>query len=52
LGLIFLRFADNKYSHTEAAINNAFAKDKRSKIERPIQQVAIEKCGFYLPEKT
>jgi type I restriction enzyme M protein len=51
LGLIFLRFADNKYSHAEAAINKAFAKDKGSRIERPIHQVAVEKCGFYLPEK-
>ena len=50
LGLIFLRFADNKYSHAEAAINKAFAKDKGSRIERPIEQVAVEKCGFYLPE--
>lgn len=50
LGLIFLRFADNKYSHAESAINKAFAKDKGSRLERPIQQVAVEKCGFYLPK--
>lgn len=36
LGLIFLRFADNKYSHAEAAIMTAFAKDKGSRLERPI----------------
>ncbi len=51
LGLIFLRFADNKYSHAETAINKAFAADKGTRIERPIDKVAIEKCGFYLPEK-
>lgn len=50
LGLIFLRFADNKYSHAEAAITTAFAKDKGSRLERPMHQVAIEKCGFYLPK--
>ena len=50
LGLIFLRFAENKYSHAEAAIKMAFANDKGSRLERPIHQVAIEKCGFYLPK--
>lgn len=49
LGLIFLRFAENKFSHAEPAINKAFAEDKGSRLERPIEQIAIEQCGFYLP---
>lgn len=49
LGLIFLRFADNKYSHAEPEINRIFEQDRGSRLERPIDKVAIEKCGFYLP---
>ncbi|MBN1760065.1 MAG: SAM-dependent DNA methyltransferase [Chitinispirillaceae bacterium] len=49
LGLIFLRFADNKYSVHEAAINAEFKKLQGTRRERPIHEIAIEKCGFYLP---
>jgi type I restriction enzyme M protein len=49
LGLIFLRFAENKYSHAEPEINRVFEEDRKSRLERPIDKVAIEKCGFYLP---
>ncbi|MHB9070230.1 MAG: type I restriction-modification system subunit M [Sedimentisphaerales bacterium] len=49
LGLIFLRFADNKYSSFEAEINAEFEKLKGKRRERPIHEIAIEKCGFYLP---
>lgn len=48
LGLIFLRFADNKYTHAEPEILAEYNKDKGSRLERTIEQVAIEKCGFYL----
>jgi type I restriction enzyme M protein len=48
LGLIFLRFAENKYTHAEPEINKAFAEDKDTRLERSIEQIAIEKCGFYL----
>ena len=51
LGLIFLRFADNKYSQYEAAINAEHEKLKGSRRERPLHEIAIEKCGFYLPPK-
>ena len=51
LGLIFLRFADNKYTHAEPAINKAYENDKGSRLERTIEQVAVEKCGFYLAPK-
>ena len=51
LGLIFLKFADNKYSQYEAEINAEFNKLKGSRRERPIHEIAIEKCGFYLPSQ-
>ena len=51
LGLIFLRFADNKYSQYEDAINAEFEKLKGTRRERPINKIAIEKCGFYLPKE-
>ncbi len=50
LGLIFLRFADNKYSHYEEEITKEFNKDKGTRLERAIESIAIEKCGFYLPD--
>jgi type I restriction enzyme M protein len=51
LGLIFLRFADNKYSQYESEINAEYEKLKGTRRERPIQDIALEKCGFYLPPK-
>lgn len=51
LGLIFLKFADNKYSLYEEEINAEFNNLKGCRRERPIQEIAIEKCGFYLPEE-
>ena len=51
LGLIFLRFDDNKYSRYESEINVEFEKLKGTRREKPIHEIAIEKCGFYLPPK-
>ena len=51
LGLIFLRFADNKYSRYEPEINAEFEKLKGTRREKLIHEIAIEKCGFYLPPK-
>ncbi|MBK7390181.1 MAG: hypothetical protein IPI23_14240 [Bacteroidetes bacterium] len=34
LGLIFLRFADNKYRQFEAQINNEYNADKGTRLER------------------
>lgn len=48
LGLIFLKFADNKYSQHEAAIDQEYLKLKGTRAERSEQDIAIEKCGFYL----
>ena len=51
LGLIFLRFADAKYSKFEPEIKAEFNSTKGTRMERPIHEIAIEKCGFYLPEE-
>ena len=51
LGLIFLRFAECKYEKYENEINAEYQKTKGSRIERPIHEIAIEKCGFYLPDE-
>lgn len=50
LGLIFLKFADNKYAQAEAAITKEHAKLKGTRREKPISEIALEKCGFYLPD--
>ena len=46
-----MRFADVKYSKFEAEIKVEFDSIKGTRMERPIHEIAIEKCGFYLPEK-
>lgn len=48
LGLIFLKFADNKYRQHEAAIKQEYQRLKGGRRERTEQEIAIEKCGFYL----
>ena len=50
LGLIFLKFADNKYRRSEPEINAEFEKLKGTRREKAISEIALEKCGFYLPE--
>ncbi|MBL7001019.1 MAG: SAM-dependent DNA methyltransferase [Gammaproteobacteria bacterium] len=49
LGLIFLKFADNNYARAEKAINAEFAKLTGTRREKSIDEIAIKKCGFYLP---
>ena len=51
LGLIFLRFAESKYKQYEPAILEEYNKLKGSRMERAIHEIAIEKCGFYLPDE-
>ena len=48
LGLIFLKFADNKYRQHEDAILVEYSKLKGTRRERTLQDIAIEKCGFAL----
>lgn len=50
LGLIFLKFAENKYSQYEPQILAEYEKDKGTRMERPIEKVALAICGFYLPD--
>lgn len=50
LGLIFLKFADNNYRRHEAAILAEYQKLKGTRREKTISDIAIEKCGFYLPD--
>ena len=50
LGLIFLKFADAKYAQFEDEINQEFEALKGGRREKKIEEIAIEKCGFYLPE--
>jgi type I restriction enzyme M protein len=51
LGLIFLKFADNKYSLVESEIEAELKAQENSRRQRPVHEIAIEKCGFYLPRK-
>lgn len=51
LGLIFLRFAECKYNKFSEEITNEYNKIKGTRMERSISEIAIEKCGFYLPDE-
>ena len=48
LGLIFLKFADNKYRQFEDAILAEYQQLKGTRRERSLQDIAIEQCGFAL----
>lgn len=50
LGLIFLKFADINYRRHEAEIQAEFDKLKGTRREKPLHEIAVAKCGFYLPE--
>ena len=49
LGIIFLKFADNKYSMYEDEIKVEIESQKNSRKQRSEREIAISKCGFYLP---
>lgn len=48
LGIIFLKFADNKYRLHEDAIYEEYTRLKGTRRERSLQDIALEKCGFAL----
>ncbi len=48
LGLIFLKFADINYRRHEAAIQAEFDKLKGTRREKPLDEIAVAKCGFYV----
>jgi len=50
LGLIFLKFADINYRRHEEAIRSEFQKLKGTRLEKPLHEIAVAKCGFFLPE--
>jgi len=50
LGIIFLKFADIKYSKFEKEIIAEYEKHKGTRMEEPIEKIAIEKCGLYIPD--
>jgi len=50
LGLIFLKFADINYRRHEAAIAAEFKKLKGTRMEKPVHEIAVKSCGFYLPK--
>jgi type I restriction enzyme M protein len=52
LGLIFLKFADAKYGQFEDEIVEEYEALKGGRREKKIEEIAIEKCGFYLPEQS
>ncbi|WP_330948768.1 class I SAM-dependent DNA methyltransferase [Virgibacillus sp. MG-45] len=52
LGLIFLKFADAKYEQFEDEIVKEYEALKGGRREKKIEEIAIEKCGFYLPKQS
>jgi type I restriction enzyme M protein len=50
LGIIFLKFADIKYSKFEKEIKAEFEKNKGTRLAEPIEKIAIGKCGLYIPD--
>lgn len=50
LGLIFLRYADILFKQHKEEILSEYEKRKGGRAEKSIKEIAIEKCGFYLPE--
>ncbi len=52
LGIIFLKFADIKYRKFEKEILAEYNKKKGTRLEEPIEKIAIEKCGLFIPDKS
>jgi len=50
LGLIFLKFADINYRRHDDEIQAEFDKLKGTRREKPLHEIAVANCGFYLPE--
>lgn len=50
MGLIFLKFADNKYRKVEAEIQAEYEQLKGTRREKTLPEIAVAKCGFYLPD--
>ena len=50
LGLIFLRYADILFKQHKGSIDTEYEKLKGGRMEKSMKEIAIEKCGFFLPE--
>ncbi len=50
LGLIFLRYADILFKQHKNEIEKEFARLAGTRMEKTKKEIAIEKCGFFLPE--
>ena len=50
LGLIFLRYADILYKQHKEEIETEYQRLAGGRAEKSRKEIAIEKCGFYLPE--
>lgn len=50
LGLIFLRYADVLFKQHKAEIDKEYETLKGTRMERCYKDIAVQKCGFYLPE--
>jgi len=50
MGLIFLKFADNKYRRYEDEIVAKYERLRGTRLEKTMAEIAAVKCGFYLPD--
>lgn len=50
LGLIFLRYADVLFKQHKAEIDKEYEVLKGTRMERSYKDIAVQQCGFYLPE--
>jgi type I restriction enzyme M protein len=51
LGLIFLRFASIRYNRIKPEIEAVLEAQKGSRMQQSEAEIAIAKCGFYLPKE-
>lgn len=52
LGLIFLRFASNKYDKFKDEIETDYAASQNTRNPKTREEIALSKVGFYLPEES
>lgn len=52
LGLIFLRFASNKYEKFTDVIEAEFATSQNTRNPKTREEIALSKVGFYLPKES
>lgn len=50
LGLIFLRYADVLFKQHKEKIDAEYNQYKGTRMEKEYKEVAVEQCGFFLPE--